>query len=541
MKRGVSNIQVGFALVVLIVLFLSITQAMHIVKTYNDGTFFSVNEDVSFLYNFSINNTGLTAYENITEINITLPTGFSFVTSSNGINITSGVSFSSTSSLLRWYESSPGMGVVANSSKINLWFNATATTPGNYNFTITTLNASGPFNTTLVAINVNDTTVPSAFVFNSPTNASGVNISTNYLSVNVSITDNGNLQSIILYLSNSSGGILNSSTNASSPFYFNFTGLTPGIYRINVTANDSFGNRNWSETRVIILDTTAPTVTLATVELTSSSIAVNITLSDASAGISKACSVDRSGASVSSTNTSQRLSESSLTCNSNYNYTLNCFDTAGNIKQQNASYTTSACTSSDSGSSSGSATSSSVWKTAFTADTTQISTTGYTKEIAVSEAIKVKVNNEDHFVGIISLSVLGATINISSKPQQAIFVVGQTRQFDVDEDQFYDLNVTLRSISATKANVTVLAVHEGLLLQTGSGSANAANAAKTTTTASSNLTGNNTLKSQAEKKSNAGIAYWVVLIAIISLVIVIIGFLIGSYMKKSGRQSAQEW
>ena len=44
--------------------------------------------------------------------------------------------------------------------------------------------------------------------------------------------------------------------------FVNFTGLADGTYYLNATANDSYDNRNWTETRVIVLDTHVPVVHL---------------------------------------------------------------------------------------------------------------------------------------------------------------------------------------------------------------------------------------------------------------------------------------
>jgi len=44
--------------------------------------------------------------------------------------------------------------------------------------------------------------------------------------------------------------------------FINFTGLQDGIYYYNVTANDTLGNSNNTETRTITLDTTNPTITI---------------------------------------------------------------------------------------------------------------------------------------------------------------------------------------------------------------------------------------------------------------------------------------
>ena len=163
---------------------------------------------------------------------------------------------------------------------------------------------------------------------------------------------------------------------------------------------------------------------------------------------------------------------------------------------------------------------------------------GYTKELGLSEAVKVKVGNEEHTVGIVSFSAQSATINVASTPQQATVLIGQTKQFEVSGDLFYDLNVTVRTISATKVNVTILAVHESLPVQIGGNTVNTSGAsnALTNTSASKNLSA--TGSSQSFK---LGSAPWFVLIAVISIVIVIVIFLLIHTLRKSQREDAKDW
>ncbi|MBM3232825.1 hypothetical protein FJZ18_01525 [Candidatus Pacearchaeota archaeon] len=509
--------------------------ALHIVLTSDFQASFNSNEDISILYNISVNNTALTSPENISYINITLPSGFTYVSGSAGMSSSTSTTFSSSSDLI-WNVSSSDLGIVKNGSRVFVWFNATAANPGNFNFTIITANSSGFSNTTLIAVSVNDTTPPS-LTFNSPTSLSGINLSTTSLTMNVSVSDNGIFQSVSFYLYNASHQIVNSTTNyTSSSINVNFSGLVQGTYRINVSANDSFGNRNWSENRIFILDTTSPTVTLSTSEVTASVVSINITLSDSLSGVSAMCTSSRSGATISGNGTSQRLTESSLTCLSNYNYTVTCTDSAGNSKAQNATATTSACVPSE-GNSGSQITSSPQWKLIFIINDTQANA-GYTKELANSEAIRVKVAGEDHHVGMVNVFGQSVVINVSSTPQQATIAVGQTRQFDVNSDLYFDLNVTLISITSGKANLKILAVREAFPVSKQSGSASTNN---NLVVNSSNLTINSTLLGPGSKVQNAGIVYWVALLFILSLIIIIVIFILVAYMRKSSKLDAQEW
>ena len=87
---------------------------------------------------------------------------------------------------------------------------------------------------------------------------------------------------------------------------------------------------------------------------------------------------------------------------------------------------------------------------------------GYTSNVAPKSQLKVSVNNEDHFVGVVSLTATTVKINVSSNPQQATFSVGDTRKFDVNSDNFYDLQVTLNSINlgGNTASISILSIHE---------------------------------------------------------------------------------
>jgi len=81
----------------------------------------------------------------------------------------------------------------------------------------------------------------------------------NWIIANVSATDETALDTINITLWNSSLNKINSTNSTSSTLEYNFTSLSDGIYYLNATANDTSGNINFTETRTIILDTTAPT------------------------------------------------------------------------------------------------------------------------------------------------------------------------------------------------------------------------------------------------------------------------------------------
>lgn len=117
--------------------------------------------------------------------------------------------------------------------------------------------------------------------FVSPTTDTG-NFSQNFIVANVTASNGlSGVDTVVIYLYNSTG-LVNFTSSSSSPLFINFTGLVDGTYFLNATANDSLGNENLTETRIITLDTTAPQIqfvspTIATGNFSQNFIVSNVT------------------------------------------------------------------------------------------------------------------------------------------------------------------------------------------------------------------------------------------------------------------------
>lgn len=85
-------------------------------------------------------------------------------------------------------------------------------------------------------------------------------IGQNWIDANVSANDI-NLKSVSVYLYDAKK-LINYSTGFFSPFYAIFSNLKDGYYYLNATAVDTVGHSNKTETLRIILDTTAPNISL---------------------------------------------------------------------------------------------------------------------------------------------------------------------------------------------------------------------------------------------------------------------------------------
>jgi len=139
-------------------------------------------------------------------------------------------------------------------------------------------------------VNVTDLVFPT-IQFIEPTYTNNSNYSRSYILVNITANDNYFIDTITIYLWNQTN-LINTSKSTISPFYLNFTNLNPNEkYYINSTVNDSSDNINKTETRLIQLDNTSPTISVIYPTNTtyrdvySYNLSLNITGSDSITGI----------------------------------------------------------------------------------------------------------------------------------------------------------------------------------------------------------------------------------------------------------------
>jgi len=424
------------ALVFILILFLiNLAIAAHTITTSVGGTSYDVNEDSSFLYNISVENADSVETANITQVEMTIPSSFSFLAGSNGSDTTN--SFSSTSTVLTWSNDPLVMNLTTN----YFWFNLTASTPGDYNITVVTTNSTGIFSSN-ISVSVNDTTNPS-ITFIDP---SSMNSSKQDMVLNVTASDNGDLDTIILNLYNITEDEINSSSSSSSPLYANFTqGLSEGTYYVNATANDTNGNIVVSDTMNITLDNTDPSISFS--------------CSPSTANLEQTVTCTCTGSDNLDADPSESFTENPDTdASGTFTTTCTVTDDAGNSVSSDFEYRVR---SDPSGSSSSSTTDSGDWDATFVVSDEQF-IEGYSKSLEEKERLKVRVDGEEHYVGIIDWDEDKVVINVSSIPQQAEFNVGDSKRFEVSNDSYYDILVTLVEIDADneEAKINVRSIHE---------------------------------------------------------------------------------
>ncbi len=469
-KSVVRNNRIAFASLILflvVVLTLSFVLAAHVIITSTGGTSYSVDEDVGFIYNMTINNTDTTETANITQVNITISNTFSFLADSNGTDAGTHT-FTNTSTVLSWDND----GLVMNLTWKYFWFNVTASDPGSYNLTISTTNSTGT-ETTNISVTINDTTDPSSIEFVSPTESNNTNLSQSNIAINVTATDNGVIDTIIARLFNSTNDQINSSTSSTSPLFINFTGLSDGVYYFNAAVNDTYGNSNSTSTRTVTLDSSNSIITLiAPADSTSSTTsAYNFTFNVTDDQTIANCSLVFDGSiintltSINNTGGTNGMYNSSLSV-ATHTWSVNCTDIAGNVGNSSTRtlIVSSASTTTTTSSSSGGG-----GYPTFRPKEDELNK-GYNKAMGKNWKVSFNVNNELHTFKVEDVTETNAKISISSETQEATLSVGQEKKFEISGDNYYDILIKLNSIDATnkfypKANFTIQAIKEEIVSQ----------------------------------------------------------------------------
>lgn len=110
---------------------------------------------VNQTFNFTINATS----GNITQLNITLPPGFTFISGSNGTTASASlVNFTNISNILIW-SNLTAQGFIDNNTKEYFWFNASISKIiyGTKNFNVSAINVTGDFDSYNISVNVERT------------------------------------------------------------------------------------------------------------------------------------------------------------------------------------------------------------------------------------------------------------------------------------------------------------------------------------------------------------------------------------------------
>lgn len=237
-------------------------------------------------------------------------------------------------------------------------------------------------------------------------------------------------------------------------FTLDTTSYTDGKYILKIWANDTGGNLNNTEYINITIDNHGPDVT-ATKNADSSAIdklVIDVVVDDdtgggTGVGIFSTCTTDRTGDTVSDTDSTQTITETGLTPSTDYTYTITCADYLGWNGTLTKTFTT------DSASVEG----------AVGGGTTYIPSTGqvgegYRRDVEELDKVKITIENVEHSIMIGGVTENTATVTIGE--EAATLNVGDEKKYELTGDNYYDLYIKLNSITGKKADLTVRAIHE---------------------------------------------------------------------------------
>lgn len=154
------------------------------------------------------------------------------------------------------------------------------------------------------------------------------------------------------------------------------------------------------------------------------------------------------------------------------------------------------------------------WTSTFQISTEQFSE-GYTKDLEEKNRVSFTIGSSTHTVGVTAVSATSATITVSSTTQQATLNIGDTKKFDLNSDNFYDVQVTLNSIESSKANVTLKSIHEAV----------STTPAGTGETAGTTTPGEEITAGEGETKKMTTAWIWILAIVVLAIIAAIIIFL----------------
>jgi len=264
----------------LIVVFMSLGFVFGIHTTSPPSqTFQASNVSKSYFLNITLNNTGLGDEQNnnFTYVNITLPSGFSFIENTNGSSAFYGTGFLNTSTLLSWTNTTRFL-VNGSANNTYFWFNISipAYIVGYYNITIASVNFTAIYRTNL-SIFVNDAVFPAVTLI-SPVNNRWYGVSSLNFSINAS--DNINLSNCWVTLTNTKTNYtLFNSTLAGNSYinYLNYTNtsIADGMYNSTFYCNDTSNNLNNSIRTTFGVDTVVPIILNGSMSDINSTMLVN--------------------------------------------------------------------------------------------------------------------------------------------------------------------------------------------------------------------------------------------------------------------------
>jgi hypothetical protein len=159
---------------------------------------------------------------------------------------------------------------------------------------------------------------------------------------------------------------------------------------------------------------------------------------------------------------------------------------------------------------------------------------GYTKELGENNIVRIKIAGSYHSITIKNIYANSVEIEVKSTPQIILLNVGETKKVEVTGDNYYDLQLTLESITSNKAKVTIQSIYEPISASgTGSGDGITGGVVDTP---SDGTPSDGTPVTPSEKKSSR-----IIFFAKVGLILLIIILLVVAVFFFAQRKDKRKW
>jgi len=417
-------------------------------------------------------------------INFTSPTEISGLTNSTRNYLLVNVTANDTNLkniTIRLYNSSRTIINSTNSTTSPLYANFSNLADGTYYLNATACDNAGNCNNT-ETINITIDANPPIITINSPALNSYYKSA---ISFNVTLNKNGTC----LY---SIDGAINKSMSPSADnrnFNATNSSMSQAAHNVTFSCNDTYNTWNFTS-RAFYFDTTAPVVTLISPEDGSTDyeededINFKYNVTDAFGIANCSLLIDEEVISTDTTITNnddeQTISYDGISSSETYEWTIKCYDYAGNSHEPSG-WTIEIQAKSDDTPDGGSPGGGSDDPVIYKVSDTKLSQ-GYTKQMGVGDKLNFSVDSTSHILTLKSIKGKNATITIASTPQTITLKEGEEIKLDLASDNYYDIIVKLMNISGSTAKINIKSIYE-LKPPT----------LRSTTNSSSNLTTNSSL------------------------------------------------
>jgi len=363
-------------------------------------------------------------------------------------------------------------------SGMNCYLNKTNLADGNYTYKFWVTDSAGNWNSTSEYWVYIDTTHPILNITNPSNNAIIIN---SYFSFNFTAKEANPKENFCWFnLTNGTHTIENGNltknslnwTGTSGNYIELFREIGDGYYNLTINCVDLNNQSTQLHHNFTVNDTLQPEITnisTATSGTGTSTVTIILSLTTDEYTVCRYSASDinySSMAELSTTGTTIHSKVFTYNSDSSGTYYVRCNDTAGNVMNtsNSSSYNADVTVNRRGHSSSGGVYIISYWWETYAIEDKDFSA-GYSREIKEKRRLKVRINDEYHYVGVVNLTDTTATINITSEPQQATFSVGDEKKFEVTNDSYYDIYVRLNNIVNNTAKVTIKKIHELILTE----------------------------------------------------------------------------